>query len=670
MQPKKRTFKKFSYRSVDLDTLLDMTSEELVNLFHARARRRFQRGLKRQPKALVKKLRKVNRLAPAEFSISYKPVKHGRPGRNGAERTRNPRLAASMPSAANESWKAPAAEGYERLKVSRLSEDLQDASDERTILLAERSGVAWPQPPAFTSRVGSPLQEDGAAAKGDHAEPFAASPRIVASGKEGRATISCTPLSPMGQIQETKRNQGVCLLSSQICRGKRHSDFSSSFQIQIKLITGKTMLQWVSQTDLVQNIKHALNIKLGIPSAVQRLLYEGKQLEDLNPISFYSIKKDASIILTLRLRGGAAGESSSDKAFSYKDAVHAKKPEKTAPPVQAPPKPFLVDKSEEVPSIEISYSELADDTQKFAERAIICRFNGLWPRSKDLYDWIKENWTHSCKIYFCVKGYFIVLFDELEHYENALEEGPWFMGMAGLFLTPWFPDFDPASAVITKAPVWIRLPNLPIHLWCTKSYRQIGNALGCFLMGDYERERQGLFTYARICVELDLSKGFPEQINLKINDTVWTQFLDYENTAFRCRHCHLTGHLQNSCPSQTARSKKGSFAKTKPKRWAPCPPPPARSSSSPSSEKGERDSEPDQAPQPMDQNMDTMGLTHDTAISQKRAHETSSESDKEVPMIENSSLQIVLAHPPHDGWTKVNKKKGKKQCVVVSAPMG
>ncbi|GMQ01402.1 hypothetical protein CsSME_00048053 [Camellia sinensis var. sinensis] len=58
-QPKKRTFKKFSFRGVDLDALLDMSTDELVKLFTARARRRFQRGLKRKPMALIKKLRKV-----------------------------------------------------------------------------------------------------------------------------------------------------------------------------------------------------------------------------------------------------------------------------------------------------------------------------------------------------------------------------------------------------------------------------------------------------------------------------------------------------------------------------------------------------------------------------------------------------------------------------------
>ncbi|KAL5271611.1 hypothetical protein ACHWQZ_G002030 [Mnemiopsis leidyi] len=125
---KKRTFKKYTYRGIDLDKLLDMTSAELTQLVHCRARRRFTRGLKRKPMALIKKLRKAKRTCPegekpeavrthlrnmivtpemvgsivgiyngktfnqveikaemighylGEFSITYKPVKHGRPG--------------------------------------------------------------------------------------------------------------------------------------------------------------------------------------------------------------------------------------------------------------------------------------------------------------------------------------------------------------------------------------------------------------------------------------------------------------------------------------------------------------------------------------------------------------------------------------------------------------
>ncbi|XP_076336337.1 ribosomal protein S15 [Tachypleus tridentatus] len=125
---KKRTFRKYTYRGVDLDQLLDMSTEQLMELLHSRARRRFSRGLKRKPMALIKKLRKAKKEADplekpevvkthlrdmiivpemvgsivgvyngktfnqveikpemighylGEFSITYKPVKHGRPG--------------------------------------------------------------------------------------------------------------------------------------------------------------------------------------------------------------------------------------------------------------------------------------------------------------------------------------------------------------------------------------------------------------------------------------------------------------------------------------------------------------------------------------------------------------------------------------------------------------
>jgi len=41
---KRRTFRKFTFRGVDLDQLLDMSYEQLMTLVHARARRRFSRG--------------------------------------------------------------------------------------------------------------------------------------------------------------------------------------------------------------------------------------------------------------------------------------------------------------------------------------------------------------------------------------------------------------------------------------------------------------------------------------------------------------------------------------------------------------------------------------------------------------------------------------------------
>lgn len=61
---KKRTFRKFTYRGVDLDQLLDMPNEQLAELMHSRVRRRFARGLKRKPMAFIQKLRKAKKEAP------------------------------------------------------------------------------------------------------------------------------------------------------------------------------------------------------------------------------------------------------------------------------------------------------------------------------------------------------------------------------------------------------------------------------------------------------------------------------------------------------------------------------------------------------------------------------------------------------------------------------
>lgn len=47
-----------------MDQLLDMPNEQLSEIMHSRARRRFARGLKRKPMALIQKLRKAKKEAP------------------------------------------------------------------------------------------------------------------------------------------------------------------------------------------------------------------------------------------------------------------------------------------------------------------------------------------------------------------------------------------------------------------------------------------------------------------------------------------------------------------------------------------------------------------------------------------------------------------------------
>jgi hypothetical protein len=48
-------------------------------------------------------------------------------------------------------------------------------------------------------------------------------------------------------------------------------------------------------------------------------------------------------------------------------------------------------------------------------------------------------------------------------------------------------------------------------------------------------------------VDLDISKGLFESIDLVLEGKRYVQLLDYVNIPFRCSKCHLYGHVMKDC---------------------------------------------------------------------------------------------------------------------------
>ena len=74
-------------------------------------------------------------------------------------------------------------------------------------------------------------------------------------------------------------------------------------RIIVETLTHKEIPLDVEQSTTIDQVKYLVREKEGIPPDQQRLIYEGKQLEDGRTLSDYNIGEAAKIWMILRLRG-------------------------------------------------------------------------------------------------------------------------------------------------------------------------------------------------------------------------------------------------------------------------------------------------------------------------------------------------------------------------------
>jgi hypothetical protein len=95
--------------------------------------------------------------------------------------------------------------------------------------------------------------------------------------------------------------------------------------------------------------------------------------------------------------------------------------------------------------------------------------------------------------------------------------------------------------------VWEKLLSLLVELWLDRSLKSIRDTLCKFILVDNSYKSCLARSDDNILVDIDVSQGIFESMDLVAGKRIHTQMLDCVNFPFHCVRCHSYGHVLKDC---------------------------------------------------------------------------------------------------------------------------
>ncbi|PKU68139.1 hypothetical protein MA16_Dca015641 [Dendrobium catenatum] len=139
-------------------------------------------------------------------------------------------------------------------------------------------------------------------------------------------------------------------------------------------------------------------------------------------------------------------------------------------------------------------------------------------------------------------------FKSSEVVDEILNRGPWYVNGCIVGMDKWTPEFDPNSFKGISAPIWIKLPCLPLYCWDEDSIVRIASCLGSPMYLDGNTFRWSKREFARVCVKIDLEKKLPNGVWVEGIAGRFFQRVEYEKVDLLCYQCGKVGHESKTSP--------------------------------------------------------------------------------------------------------------------------
>ncbi|XP_019160886.1 PREDICTED: uncharacterized protein LOC109157434 [Ipomoea nil] len=189
--------------------------------------------------------------------------------------------------------------------------------------------------------------------------------------------------------------------------------------------------------------------------------------------------------------------------------------------------------------------EVKERIRKPWRRSLIIRVLGIKVGYSYLMQRLQKMWRPEANFELITLNYehYIVRFESLRDYEFAKFEGPWSILDHYVIVQEWVPDFSPRNNKTEKLLAWVRFPDLPVEYFEERFLRKIARKIGRPIKIDSTTSLISKGSFARVCVELDISKPLLSKFTLQ--EEVWP--VEYEGLHLVCFNCGLYGHRQNQC---------------------------------------------------------------------------------------------------------------------------